>query len=82
VLLQRNDQVLGKHRHPVLATLAIANDDLAALELDVLDPQAQAFHEPHARAVEEGGDKPLHACHLLEERSHFAGRQHDRELLL
>ena len=55
VFLQRKNKVLGEYRDAVFAALAIADDDLAALELDILDSKAQPFHESHAGAVEEGG---------------------------
>ena len=43
VALQRQDQVRGQHVDAILAALAVAHNDLPALEPNVLDAQAQAF---------------------------------------
>ena len=67
LLLHGQDEVFQKDGDPVLPTLAITDDDFTALELDVLDPQAQSLHEPHAGTVEETRDESLSATHLLEE---------------
>ncbi len=52
VLLQRLHKVLGQHRHTILPALAVPHDDLAIREIDVLDPQRQAFDLPQPRAVQ------------------------------
>lgn len=53
LLLKRRKQVLRQHRDAVLAALAVADQQLAALELDVLDAQAQPFKQANAGAVQE-----------------------------
>lgn len=77
--LQRKDEVLGQHRHPVLAALALADDDLTPLELDILDAQPQAFEQAHAGAVQQGRDQPRGASHLVQQGAHFGGREHHRK---
>ena len=53
MLLQRLHQVFGQHGHAILPALAVAHDDLAIREIDVLDPQRQAFDLPQPRAVQQ-----------------------------
>ena len=43
LLLQRQDQVLGQHSDAVFFALAVAQEHLVALELDVFDAQPQTF---------------------------------------
>jgi len=76
---QRQDDVFGQHGDAVLGALAVAHDQLAALEVDVLDTQPQPFHQPHARAVQQRSDEPGRAAGLVEQRANLAGRQHDRQ---
>src|ERR1700757_4196199 len=44
-------QSVWKHRDAVLRTFAVAHEDLAALEIDVLHAQAQRLHDAQAGAV-------------------------------
>lgn len=53
VRTQQPGQRIGQHGHAILATLAIAHRDLPRGEIDILDPQAHAFHQAHAGAVEQ-----------------------------
>src|SRR5713101_870943 len=39
------ESIARKDRHAVLRALAVANDDLAALEIDVFHAQTNAFHD-------------------------------------
>ena len=41
-----------QHGHPVPIALPFADQDLPALEVHVLHPQAHAFHEPHSAPVQ------------------------------
>ena len=56
--LQRLRHLSGQHSHAILAALAVADQDLAALEFHVLHPQPHALHQPHAGAVVQ----PRHQC--------------------
>jgi hypothetical protein len=38
-------------------TLGLAHHDHPAVKIHVLDPQAQAFHQPHAGAVQQVGEQ-------------------------
>jgi hypothetical protein len=44
-----------------LFSLAIADGDGAVVKIQVLDPQAQTFHQPQAGAVEQPGHEQAHA---------------------
>ena len=63
MVAQSGEQVLRQYRHAVLATFAIADHDLTSFELDILDTKAQAFHQTHSRAVQQGRDQCLGATH-------------------
>ena len=41
-----------QHRHAILGTFAVAYQNLASAEIDVLDPQAGALEDAHAGAVQ------------------------------
>ena len=75
---QRLDQSLGKHGAPVAPALAVAHRDLAALEVHVLDAQAQPLQQPHASGVEQARREPARAVELREQRAHLVFRQHHR----
>jgi len=65
------------HRHGqdgdvVPLPFVIAHDDLALFEIQVLDPQAQAFHEAQAAAVEELCHQQVDAGELRQHALHFA----------
>jgi hypothetical protein len=78
--LQRLDQVLGQYRDAVFPALAVAHQQLAALELDVLDAQAKRFEQPHARAIQQRGHQAGGARHFSQQRAHLGRRQqHHRQ---
>jgi hypothetical protein len=64
---QRFDQAVRKHCDPVFPALSVPNQDMAIPEVDILDTQPQAFHQPHASSVQEAGHQPI--------RSLKAGKQ-------
>jgi hypothetical protein len=37
--------------HAVLGTLATPNPNFAAIDVELLDPEGHALHEPHAAAI-------------------------------
>ena len=43
---QRYLEGAGQHSHPVLASLGLPNNELPAIKLQILDAQAQPFHQP------------------------------------
>ena len=83
LLAQRLLQRGGQHHDPVLAALALAHDDGAAVEVDVLHAQAQPFEQAHAGAVEQPADDPMRvarelllAVERVEQRMHLVMGQH------
>ena len=76
--LQRLHHLLGQHRHPVLAALAVAHRNLPVGEVHVLHPQRQALDLPQPRAIQQARHQPFHALQLLEEPARLGLRQHHR----
>jgi len=64
--LQRRDQLLGQHRHSILAALAVAHQDLPVGEIQVLDAQHQHFNLPQPRPVQQTCHHPLRPRELGE----------------
>ena len=67
------------HRDAVLATLALAHEDLAAREIEILHAQPHAFHEAHARAIEEPRHQARNAVEQCKNVTDFLACQHDRQ---
>jgi len=76
---QRFAQRARKHRHPVLAALAIADGQLVALQVHVLDPQPRALHQAQPAAVEQPGHQRLPPGQALQQPHHLRARQHHRQ---
>jgi hypothetical protein len=57
---------------------SIPDGDLASFEIDVLDPEAEAFHEAQAGAVHQAGHEPFLVAKMGEYRFHFLARQYNR----
>ena len=75
---QRFLQSIRQHCAPILLALSPADRDLAALEINVLHADLEAFLQPQSRAVEQRRDEPAHTGHLVEDAFHFINGQHDR----
>ncbi len=67
-----------KHHHPVLVALRLAHDDGVPVEIDILDAQAKAFHQAHARAIEQAGQQAHFALEQRQDSGHFVPRQDRR----
>jgi ribose 1,5-bisphosphokinase PhnN len=52
---QRIEQRPRQQRDTILLSLAVADRKFAPVEVDVLDAEAQAFHQPESAAVAEAG---------------------------
>ncbi len=76
---QRLDQLARQHRHPVLAALAVAHQQLGALEIHVFDAQPHHLHQPHTAAVEQARHQRMRALHPFQHGGHLAGREHHRQ---
>jgi len=65
-----------QHRHPVLAPLALSDGELAALGIDVLDPQVKSLLQAEPGAIEKCHDQPRRAVEPREHRRDLGPRQH------
>ena len=74
--MQLGFQALRQHQHAVLATLALADDHRAVGEIDVLDPQLQAFGNAHPGAVKELCEQSVLAIERTKHRCQLFLRQH------
>ena len=45
-------QAVMHHHNPILVALGLADHDHPSIKIHVLDPQAQAFHQSHAGAIQ------------------------------
>ncbi len=78
VRAQRPDDAARQQRDAILEPLAVADQDLASREVDVLHAQPHALHDPHPGAVEEPAEQPVHAAQPTEHRCHLFAREHHR----
>ncbi|XXU54285.1 hypothetical protein WME81_41910 [Sorangium sp. So ce1078] len=76
VIAERGDKAERQHRDSILPALAVANEDLAALEVEVLHAELGAFKQTEAGAVQEGGQKERDAGHAIQESAHLGLREH------
>jgi hypothetical protein len=60
-----------QHGDAILVSLALADDDQAALEVQILHPQAQALHFAHAGSVEQPEDELVDTFGSRQEPSNF-----------
>ncbi len=79
VISQCGFQGPGQRYHAVLAVLTVVDGDGSLAEVEILDPQGEAFHEPQAGAIhDEGGEFP-DAVQMGEDRTHLVtGHDHGR----
>ena len=70
-----------QHGDPVFLPLAVADDDLIAVEVEVLDSQSQAFQQPHACPVEQPGNEPVSAVEPGQQAADFVAGENGGEAL-
>jgi O-acetyl-ADP-ribose deacetylase (regulator of RNase III) len=75
------DQGLGDHGQPVLASLAVADGQLVAVEVEVLHPDSQGFQQAEAAAVQQGRDQARGTIHLPQQRADLVAREDDGQAL-
>jgi hypothetical protein len=80
VLPEDRDEAGGQHRQAVLAALAVADEDLGAVEVHVLDAEPAALEQAQAAAVHERAHQPGNAPQVLEHGLHLAPREHQRQV--
>jgi hypothetical protein len=69
------EEGFGKHGDAVFIPFAIANDDDALAEIDVLDAQAECFEKAEAGAVEEAGKEVMNAGEVAKDAVDFVAGQ-------
>ena len=78
---ERLDQRGREDGRPVPLPLAVADDDARLVEVDILDPQPEALHQPQARAVEQAGGQPGGAVELGQYGSRLLAAEDGRQPL-
>src|SRR5262249_23082158 len=71
VVAQRRDRGLREDGDAIALPLRIADEQLAAREVDVLHAQAQSFQQTQTAAVEQQRNQLRNAGDLIEQRAHF-----------
>ena len=69
-----------QERRAVVVSFAATHHDLVALEVDVFDPQRQAFEQPEAAAIEHLRDEAEGRLERLQDGLSFAARKDSREM--
>ena len=67
-----------EHRDTALVTLAFPNEDFASREVDILDPQSQALHQPEPGTIEQHCHDPRNAVKGGQQRAHLGPCEDDR----
>ena len=81
VFAQRSFESFGQEGDAVFIALAVANEDLVEVEIDVLDAEAEALHEAESSAVKELGEKLVGAGHRGKDAVSFVAGHDDRQAL-
>ena len=68
----------GECREPIASALALADAELMALPVEVLQPYAQAFDQPEPSTVEHRDDEPVLTLHGFEYGPNLIPGQHHR----
>lgn len=72
---------LGQHGASILIAFALADGDLIQREIEILDPQAQAFEHPQPGPVENQTDQAVGAVEVAENVPGFVAGEHDGQAL-
>jgi len=76
---QRSRESIRQHRHSIFGAFAVANDDFATGEIDILHAKAHRFQNPHARAIEQAADETVNAVEISKHSLNFVRRQDHRK---
>ncbi len=75
VVLEGGVEAGGEDREAFVVSLGFSDEDLVVVEIQILDPQAQAFHQPQAAAVEELGHELVFAGEVAEDQAGFVAAE-------
>ncbi len=78
--LERLAQLVREYSNPVFHSFPFAHDNLALIEIQVFDAQADTFHQAQAAAVEEFGHQLRVAGHLPQHGLYFGLAEDDGEM--
>src|SRR6266700_2402909 len=79
VRAQRLHELFRQQRHPVFLSLALAHQDLAVVEIHILDAQPKALEVAQSRTVEQAGHQQSRAAQLGKQPLHLLHRKHRRQ---
>ncbi len=66
-----------KHGEAILIAFAFTDRDLVTVEVDVLHPESQTFHQPQPRTVQDSSQQPSFMVKLVEQGSDFRSAQNN-----
>jgi hypothetical protein len=75
--LERRHHCLGENRHAILPTLAVANDDLRVIEVEVFHSKPQCLHEAQTASIQKLRDQMKLSFEVIEESLHIGARQNN-----
>src|SRR3990172_2304760 len=75
VMLQRTDEGIWENGETILEALAIPDDDLTPVELDVFDTQPEALHQAEPASVEQFSHELVCARHAFQDLVYFLATQ-------
>jgi hypothetical protein len=78
---QRLHQAGGQHRQAVFFAFALAHHHLRLLKVNILDAQAQAFHQAQAAAVQQTGHQLVQPLHPAQYLVHFSFGEYGWQVL-
>jgi len=81
VLLERFDHAVGQNGDAIFVPLRVAHDDGAALEVEILDAQTQAFQQAQNAAIEQFRLTLIDAGELGDDLARLVFREHLRQVL-
>jgi len=74
VKLHRLNNRIGQHGDAVIFALAIADDNLMIVEVNIFDAQAHGFHDAQAAAVHDLGNEFVRAGEVVYDAFYFVFR--------
>jgi len=72
--------LLRQGREPVLLSFARSHGDLFHLQIHILDPQSDRFHNAQSAAIEKRHDQLPHALHQGDHFRHLRAAQHNGQV--
>ena len=77
--LERSHQGIRQQGQPVFLALAIPHGNLPVFKIEVFHPQADAFHQAQASAIQEVGHESVAPFQMGQHGAHLGGGEDDRQ---